>query len=96
MILPNSLDSRMSPPGCNDARTSLFWPRARLARVTGERNLVYSGGVALNCVSNFRLERDGPFDALFISGAAMMPARRSVRPLPLRTETARLAMTEYV
>ena len=26
----------------------------------------------------------------------MMPARRSVRPLPLRTETARLAMTEYV
>jgi carbamoyltransferase len=42
----------------------------RLARVTGESALVYSGGVALNCVSNARLEREGPFDALFIPGAA--------------------------
>jgi carbamoyltransferase len=42
----------------------------RLARATGERNLAYAGGVALNCVANARLERDGPFDALYIIGAA--------------------------
>jgi len=42
----------------------------RLARATGESTLVYAGGVALNCLSNARLEREGPFDSLFISGAA--------------------------
>ncbi len=47
--------------------------------------------------SNARLERDGPFRSLFVSlEQPMMPARRSVRPLPSRTETARLAMTEDV
>ena len=42
----------------------------RLSRATGERNLVFAGGVALNCVSNARLEREGPFRSLFIIGAA--------------------------
>ena len=42
----------------------------RLARATGEKALVYAGGVALNCVSNSCLEREGPFDSLFIPGAA--------------------------
>jgi carbamoyltransferase len=42
----------------------------RLSRATGERDLVFAGGVALNCVSNARLERDGPFQSLFIAGAA--------------------------
>jgi carbamoyltransferase len=42
----------------------------RLARATGERALVFAGGVALNCVSNARLERDGPFQSLFVLGAA--------------------------
>jgi carbamoyltransferase len=31
---------------------------------------VYAGGVALNCVANARLERDGPFRSLFVLGAA--------------------------
>ena len=34
------------------------------------RDLVYAGGVALNCVANARLEREGPFRSLFILGAA--------------------------
>lgn len=42
----------------------------RLARATGECNLVYAGGVALNCVANARLEREGPFSSLFVMGAA--------------------------
>lgn len=42
----------------------------RLARRSGNTSLAYSGGVALNCVANARLEREGPFDALYISAAA--------------------------
>jgi carbamoyltransferase len=42
----------------------------RLARDTGERNLAYAGGVALNCVANAHLERERPFRSLFIFGAA--------------------------
>ena len=42
----------------------------RLSRATELRELVFAGGVALNCVSNARLEREGPFESLFIPGAA--------------------------
>jgi carbamoyltransferase len=42
----------------------------RLSRAIAERDLVFAGGVALNCVSNARLERDGPFQSLFVPGAA--------------------------
>ncbi|HKI20091.1 MAG TPA: carbamoyltransferase N-terminal domain-containing protein, partial [Isosphaeraceae bacterium] len=42
----------------------------RLARATGERDLAYAGGVALNCISNARLEREGPFRSLYMLGAA--------------------------
>jgi carbamoyltransferase len=42
----------------------------RLATATGERDLVYAGGVALNCVANTRLEREGPFRSLYVFGAA--------------------------
>jgi len=42
----------------------------RLARATGEHELALAGGVALNCLSNARLEREGPFRSLFIFGAA--------------------------
>ncbi len=42
----------------------------RLAQATPERELVYAGGVALNCVVNARLEREGPFRSLFVLGAA--------------------------
>lgn len=37
---------------------------------TGEENLCLSGGVALNCVANGRLYREGPFARLWIQPAA--------------------------
>jgi carbamoyltransferase len=37
---------------------------------TGERNLCLAGGVALNCVANGRIEREGPFDSIWIQPAA--------------------------
>jgi carbamoyltransferase len=39
-------------------------------RVTGEKNLVLAGGVALNCVGNGRILREGPFDDLWIQPAS--------------------------
>ena len=38
--------------------------------VTGQRNLVMAGGVALNCVANGRLLREGPFERIWIQPAA--------------------------
>jgi carbamoyltransferase len=37
---------------------------------TGQRNLCMAGGVALNCVANGRLLREGPFERLWIQPAA--------------------------
>ncbi|MCS6914583.1 MAG: carbamoyltransferase [Myxococcales bacterium] len=37
---------------------------------TGSRNLCLAGGVALNCVANGRVLREGPFGALYIQPAA--------------------------
>ncbi|MCW5890257.1 MAG: carbamoyltransferase [bacterium] len=39
-------------------------------RETGMRNLCLAGGVALNCVGNGRLLREGPFERLWIQPAA--------------------------
>ena len=39
-------------------------------RQTGMRNLVLAGGVALNCVGNGRILREGPFDNIWIQPAA--------------------------
>ena len=39
-------------------------------RETGSRNLCLAGGVALNCVGNGRLLREGPFDEIWIQPAA--------------------------
>jgi carbamoyltransferase len=39
-------------------------------RQTGMRNLVLAGGVALNCVANGRLLREGPFQSLWVQPAA--------------------------
>ncbi len=36
---------------------------------TGMRNLVMAGGVALNCVANGRLKREGPFEKIWIQPA---------------------------
>jgi carbamoyltransferase len=37
---------------------------------TGERNLCLAGGVALNCVGNGRILREGPFDNVWVQPAA--------------------------
>ncbi len=46
----------------------------RMARhahtLTGARHLCMAGGVALNCVANGRLHREGPFDDIWIQPAA--------------------------
>ena len=39
-------------------------------RETGERNLCLAGGVALNCVGNGRILREGPFDHVWVQPAA--------------------------
>jgi carbamoyltransferase len=41
-----------------------------LHRRTGMKNLVLAGGVALNCVANGRLLREGPYDKIWIQPAA--------------------------
>jgi len=41
-----------------------------LHRETGLRNLCLAGGVALNCVANGRIAREGPFDGIFVQPAA--------------------------
>jgi carbamoyltransferase len=41
-----------------------------LAKETGERNLCLAGGVALNCVANGKVLRDGAFDNIWIQPAA--------------------------
>ncbi|MBK8980565.1 MAG: carbamoyltransferase [Planctomycetes bacterium] len=38
--------------------------------VTGKRNLCLAGGVALNCVGNGRILREGPFESIWIQPAA--------------------------
>ena len=40
---------------------------------TGCDNLCLAGGVALNCVANGRLEREGPFKSIWIQPAAGDP-----------------------
>ena len=41
-----------------------------LHRETGEKNLCLAGGVALNCVANGKVLREGPFDNIWIQPAA--------------------------
>jgi carbamoyltransferase len=41
-----------------------------LAKQTGSRNLCLAGGVALNCVANGKVLRDGSFDRIWIQPAA--------------------------
>jgi carbamoyltransferase len=49
----------------------IFLNMAREARhVTGKKNLVLAGGVALNCVANGKLLREGIFEKLWIQPAA--------------------------
>jgi len=41
-----------------------------LAQETGEKNLCLAGGVALNCVANGKVLRDGKFDRIWVQPAA--------------------------
>ncbi len=41
-----------------------------LKKITGEKHLCLAGGVALNCVANGRLLREGPFEDIWIQPAA--------------------------
>lgn len=41
-----------------------------LANLTGSKNLVMAGGVALNCVGNGKILRDGHFDRVWVQPAA--------------------------
>ena len=43
---------------------------AHVHRATGMRNLCLAGGVALNCVGNGRILREGPFENIWIQPAA--------------------------
>ena len=43
---------------------------SHLHDLTGLKNLCLAGGVALNCVGNGRIQRDGPFDNVWIQPAA--------------------------
>src|SRR5262245_37574908 len=42
----------------------------RIHKKTGMKNLCLAGGVALNCVANGRLLREGPFESIWIQPAA--------------------------
>ncbi|NQV26364.1 MAG: hypothetical protein HQ518_18570, partial [Rhodopirellula sp.] len=42
----------------------------RVHQLTGSKNLVMAGGVALNCVGNGRILREGPFENIWIQPAA--------------------------
>lgn len=54
-----------------DVTEEIVLRRARHARqLTGERNLCLAGGVALNCVANGRLLREGVFDNIWIQPGA--------------------------
>jgi carbamoyltransferase len=57
----------------------------RMARTAharnGSPNLCLAGGVALNCVGNGRLLREGPFTNLWIQPASGEPAARSASPV---------------
>src|SRR5436309_16054670 len=41
-----------------------------LAKNTGQKNLCLAGGVALNCVANGKVLRDGQFEQIWIQPAA--------------------------
>ncbi|HXF37500.1 MAG TPA: carbamoyltransferase N-terminal domain-containing protein, partial [Actinomycetota bacterium] len=76
-----------------------------LHRSTGERALTMAGGVALNCVANSLLAREGPFDEVWVQpaagdagtalGAALyLAGGLGDRPEPMRTAALGRAWSE--
>src|SRR6185436_5191783 len=54
-----------------DVTEEIMLRMARTAyELTGLKNLCMAGGVALNCVGNGRIEREGPFEEIWIQPAA--------------------------
>jgi len=53
-----------------DTETILLERARRLHEATGMKNVCIAGGVALNCVANGRLVREGPFENVWIQPAA--------------------------
>ena len=51
-------------------KLSMLRMACHVHRVTGERSLCLAGGVALNCVGNGRILREGPFEQIWIQPAA--------------------------
>ncbi|MGD0896370.1 MAG: carbamoyltransferase C-terminal domain-containing protein [Thermoguttaceae bacterium] len=86
-----------------DALLALAW---RLNRATGESKLAYGGGVALNCVANGRLERDGPFETVHVYaaphdagtaiGAALATARRIAKSGSLAVGMVGASLTPFL
>ena len=56
-------------PGRDRRDHAARWPGTSTQQ-TGMKNLVLAGGVALNCVGNGRILREGPFEQLWIQPAA--------------------------
>jgi carbamoyltransferase len=48
----------------------MFRTARHVHRETGQKNLCLAGGVALNCVGNGKILRDGPFEKIWIQPAA--------------------------
>jgi carbamoyltransferase len=76
-VTPRKPDETITQTHCDLARSIQHVTEEiilRLARTlhakTGEENLCLAGGVALNCVANARLLRDGPFKQIWVQPAA--------------------------
>ena len=74
---PRAAESPLTQRECDLARSIQVVTEEAVLRmanhahlVTGERNLCLAGGVALNCVANGRILREGPFDECWIQPAA--------------------------
>ena len=74
---PRKLESKITQREMNLARSIQVVTEEIVLRMvnhiykeTGKKNLCLAGGVALNCVSNGRLLREGPFENLWIQPAA--------------------------
>jgi carbamoyltransferase len=74
---PRRPEEEITPRHCNLARSIqvvteevVLRMARRLHAETGEKNLSLAGGVALNCVANGRLLREGPFERIWVQPAA--------------------------
>ena len=74
---PRKLESKLTQRDMDLARSIqevteeiMFRMARHVRRETGQRNLCLAGGVALNCVANGRILREGVFDRIWIQPAA--------------------------